>query len=102
MENILLEEKLQEIQDLFPISKEEKALSDTEANNLREEPGVKKIYNYGKSYYGTATLELLYNNWTLVTYENAGTFLYKDGSGFAKAKAYVTRAYSLMQLMGGP
>ncbi len=97
-----IQEEINEISSLMVESREEKSLSDDEFNGLCVKYGVKKTYNYGKSWYGQAKVLLLNgNNGAIYQNENGFASYHKNANeAFNRAKGFTQYRYQMTKLMG--
>lgn len=97
-----LDEQIKEIQSLYVADPKEESLKDSEFSRLISEFGVKKEYNYGKSYYGQATVWLLNgSNGAIFRNDNGFTSYHKNATeAFDRARSFVSYRYELTRMMG--
>lgn len=97
-----LDEQIKEIQSLYVADKNEESLKDSEFSRLVKTFGIKKEYNYGKSWYGEARVFLLNgNNGAIFRNDNGFTSYHKNANiAFERAKGFVSYRYGLTRLMG--
>jgi hypothetical protein len=96
-----LDEQIKEIESLSPNTRDEKSLTDDEFQGICTKYGVKKVYNYGKSWYGEAKVFLLNKNGAIYTNENGFSSHHENANeAFIRARGFVTYRYGLTRLMG--
>lgn len=97
-----LDEQIKEIQSLNSYDPNEHSLTDDEIQGICTKYGVKKTYNYGKSWYGEAKVMLLNgNNGAIYSNDNGAYYYCKNAQdAFSRAKGFVQYRYGLTRLMG--